>query len=167
MCPYEKFYGKKPKFWDHLRVFGELAIINNSSHNRFSCKLNNRGEKAMFIGYSTHHSMGTFKFIKVRNKKIVLSRDIKWLDSYEWNDNENMDDEIVELIETESVYGTKENVGNEKINDKCGGSITKKKDDIREISGQNIIIGRTRNEYNRGLISFITCLVSSDIKRNV
>ena len=36
MCPYEKFYGKKPKFWDHLRVFGELAIINNSSHNRFS-----------------------------------------------------------------------------------------------------------------------------------
>ena len=69
MCPYEKFYGKKPKFWDHLRVFGELAIINNSSHNRFSCKLNNRGEKSMFIGYSTHHSMGTFKFIKVRNKK--------------------------------------------------------------------------------------------------
>lgn len=78
-----------------------------------------------------------------------------------------MDDEIVELIETESVDGTKENVGNEKMNDKCGGSITKKKDDRSEISGQNIIRGRTRNEYNRGLISFITCLVSSDIKRNV
>ena len=55
MCPYEKFYLKKPKFWDHLRVFCELEIINNSYHNRFSFKLNNRGEKDMFIGYSTHH----------------------------------------------------------------------------------------------------------------
>ena len=53
------------------------------------------------------------------------------------------------------------------MNDKCGGSITKKKDNRSEISGQNINRGRTRNEYNRDLISFITCLVSSDIKRNV
>ena len=61
--------------------------------------------------------------------------------------------------------GPKKMLEMKKMTDKYGGSITKKKDDRSEISGQNIIRGRTRNEYNRGLISFITCLVSSDIKK--
>ena len=53
-----------------MRVFGECAIVNTSSHVNFRKKINNKGEKAMFIGYSTSHPEGTYKFIKYNNQKL-------------------------------------------------------------------------------------------------
>ena len=40
-CSYEKFYSKKPKFWNFMRVFGECSIVNTSSHVKFRNKINN------------------------------------------------------------------------------------------------------------------------------
>ena len=149
-----------------MRVFGECAIVNKSSHVKFRKKINNKGEKAMFIGYSTSHPEGTYKFIKYNNQKIVLSRDFKCLDttgSLDKVEDFNSDIEIVDTGTGINEVELNENVPNEYIPSKSEKS---KVNGRNEISTLNITRSRTRNEYKRGLISFITCLVTSDTVLN-
>jgi hypothetical protein len=47
--PYRAFYGKDPKYLNHLRVFGEYGIIKDYATSLKS-KLKNKGLKVMFLG---------------------------------------------------------------------------------------------------------------------
>ena len=51
---HEKFYGVTPTLINHLRKFGEIAIVNDSK--KIKGKLTNHGIPCMFIGYPDDHS---------------------------------------------------------------------------------------------------------------
>ena len=42
-------------------------------------KLSDRGKKAIFIGYADKHAGNVYRFINPDTNKIILSRDVKWL----------------------------------------------------------------------------------------
>ena len=69
--PYEQWYGRKPNV-THLRVFGCVAY----SHvpNVECLKLDKKGEKMWFLGYSKE-SKG-YRLLDERTRKIVTRRDV-------------------------------------------------------------------------------------------
>ena len=42
-------------------------------------KLKDRGMKAMFVGYADNHAGNVYRFVNLKTKKIILSRDITWM----------------------------------------------------------------------------------------
>lgn len=57
MTPYERWTGTKPSV-GNFHMFGELAIIKHKQH---TTKFQDKGEKAIFIGYT--ESFNTFRFL--------------------------------------------------------------------------------------------------------
>ena len=57
--PYRAFYGKDPKYLNHLRIFGELGVIKDHSSS-IKSKLKDKGFKVMFLGYAKEHSGEVF-----------------------------------------------------------------------------------------------------------
>ena len=43
-------------------------------------KLENRGQEMVFVGYPNDRPRGTYRLINMNTKKIVMSRDVVWLD---------------------------------------------------------------------------------------
>ena len=43
-------------------------------------KLSDRGMKAIFVGYADKHAGNVYRFINPNTNKIILSRDMKWLE---------------------------------------------------------------------------------------
>ena len=67
--PHTKFYSAEPKFAKYLRTFGEIGVTAIS-----------RGRISMFVGYSLNHPADTYCFINLSTKRVIHSRDVKWLD---------------------------------------------------------------------------------------
>ena len=42
-------------------------------------KLENRGKTCMFVGYADEHTKGVNRFLNIHTKRIILSRDMRWL----------------------------------------------------------------------------------------
>ena len=78
---YEIFYGVKSSIVFNMIPFGKRAAIKR--HETCLRKMENRGIKDMFVGYSKNHSSDTYRFIKEDNKVVVLSRDYEWSNSIE------------------------------------------------------------------------------------
>ena len=76
--PYQVFYGKIPKYFSGLKVFGEIGILK-TSYSRLQSKLNNKGSTAIFIGYSTRHGTNVYRMFNLTTQSIIISRDITWL----------------------------------------------------------------------------------------
>ena len=55
---------------------GEIAIIKKLENTN---KLENKGTIAMFIGYCEDHARGTHRFVNMKTGKIIISRNVKWL----------------------------------------------------------------------------------------
>lgn len=77
--PYEKWYGKAPKWVSNLRTFGEIGIIQDGSLGKIKSKLKNRCFPAMFIGYPPNHSSDVFQLFVLSKRSIILSRNVVWL----------------------------------------------------------------------------------------
>ena len=77
--PHTNFYGEDPKYAKYLRTFGEIGVTAISS-NKVARKLDPRGRISMFVGYSLNHPTDTYCFINLSTKRIIYSRDVKWLD---------------------------------------------------------------------------------------
>jgi len=75
--PHYLFYGSDTPYAQHLQVFGKLAIakVLNTTN-----KLSDRGMKAIFVGYADKHVGNVYRFINPNTNKIILSRDVKWLE---------------------------------------------------------------------------------------
>ena len=84
--PYKQFYGEDPKFVKYLRTWGEMGIVANHQNKKIRAKLADRGRPMMFVGYAEDHAGDVYRMWNPATKKIVLSRDIQWLNkSYgEW-----------------------------------------------------------------------------------
>ena len=78
ISPYQAFHGSDSKIIKKLQVFGEMGVIKNHSI-KFQSKLHDKGSVVMFVGYAKDHSEDVFRFLKMGTKKIVLSRDVIWL----------------------------------------------------------------------------------------
>ena len=76
--PYQVFYGKLPKYFSGLKVFGEIGILK-TSYSRLQSKLNNKGSTAIFVGYSTRHGTNVYRMFNLSTQSISISCYIAWL----------------------------------------------------------------------------------------
>ena len=75
--PAELMYGNHPKWIKNIHLFGEVAMI--ADRTKIKSKLTNRGFPAIFIGYCDDHAENVFQFFNWKNKSILRSRDVIWL----------------------------------------------------------------------------------------
>ena len=76
--PYQVFYGKLPKYFSGLKVFGEIGILK-TTYSRLQSKLHNKGSTEIFIGYSTRHGTNVYRMFNLTTQSISISHDITWL----------------------------------------------------------------------------------------
>ena len=116
--PYTLFYNDEPKYKKYLRSFGEMAMTAISDGKKMRSKLDTRDKTGIFVGYADDHAGNIYRFINIQMKKIILSRDIQWLNSF-WKeykkrkgDSKNLidqfyshdeDDQTEEESETEEI----------------------------------------------------------------
>ena len=87
--PYTLFYNDEPRYMKYLRSFGEMAVRS---------KLDTRGRTGIFVGYGDDHADNVYRFINIQMKKIILSRDIQWLNSF-WKEYKKRKDDSKKLID--------------------------------------------------------------------
>ena len=75
--PYQVFYGKIPKYFSGLIVFGEIGILK-TSYSRLQSKRQNKGSTEIFVGYSTRHGTNVYRMFNLTNQSINISIDISW-----------------------------------------------------------------------------------------
>ena len=92
MTPYEAWHKRKPRV-EHLKVFGCIAYAHIPKENRD--KLDGKGEKCIFIGYSDE-SKG-YRLYQPESKKLIISRDVIFDEKAQWQWNEN-DPEVPEAL---------------------------------------------------------------------
>ena len=78
--PHTKFYSEDPKYAKYLRTFGEIGVTAISSNIVPRTKFDPRGRVSMSVGYSLNHPTDIYCFINLSTKKVIHSRDVKWLD---------------------------------------------------------------------------------------
>ena len=65
----------------HLRSFGEMAVVAIHEEKKMimRLKLDNRGKTCMFVGYADGHYGDVYRFLNINTKRIIMSRDTRWL----------------------------------------------------------------------------------------
>ena len=96
--PYTLFYNEEPKYKKYLRSFGEMAVIAISDGKKMRSKLDTRGRTGIFVGYADDHAGNVYRFINIQMKKIILSRDIQWLNSF-WKEYKKRKGDSKNLID--------------------------------------------------------------------
>ena len=96
--PYTLFYNNEPKYKKYLRSFGEMAVMAISDGKKMRSKLDTRGRTGIFVGYADDHDGNVYRFINIQTKKIILSRDIKWLNSF-WKEYKKRKHDSKKLID--------------------------------------------------------------------
>ena len=81
-----------------LRSFGEMAVIAISDGKKIRSKLDIRGRTGIFVGYADDHAGNVYRFINIQTKKIILSRDIQWLNSF-WKEYKKRKDGSKKLVD--------------------------------------------------------------------
>ena len=81
----------------YLRSFGEMAVIAISEGKKRRSKLDTRGRTGIFVGYADDHAGNVYRFINIQTKKIILSRNVQWLNSF-WKQNKKRNDDSKKLI---------------------------------------------------------------------
>ena len=77
--PFTLFYNKDVKYMKRLRSFGEMAVVASHEEKKMRSKLDNRGNTCMFVGYADDHAGDIYRFLNVKTKRIIMSRDARWL----------------------------------------------------------------------------------------
>ena len=77
--PHTLFYGEDAKYTRSLRTFGEMAVIAIHEGKKMRSKVDDRGKTCMFVGYADDHTKDVYRFLNIHTKRIILSRDVRWL----------------------------------------------------------------------------------------
>ena len=96
--PFTLFYNDEPKYMKFLRSFGEMAVIAISDGKKMRSKLDTAGRTGTFVGYADEHAGNVYRFINIQMKKIILSRDIQWLNSF-WKEYKKRKDDSKKLVD--------------------------------------------------------------------
>ena len=159
--PYTLFYNEEPKYKKYLRSFGEMAVIAISDGKKMRSKLDTRGRTGIFVGYADDHAGNIYRFINIQMKKIILSRDIPWLNSF-WKEYKKRKDDSKKLIdefysydednptqEESEIEEIKESETEETKNSGNGNNTEEQKKlgiDIEMIGARKEELGRTRSQ---------------------
>jgi hypothetical protein len=74
---YERFFCEPSKLIWNLRTFGEMAVA--ATRLKIQAQILNKGKYGMFVGYAPNHAPDVYRILKMENRRIVMSRDIRWL----------------------------------------------------------------------------------------
>ena len=96
--PYTMFYNEEARYKQYLRSFGEMAVIAIGDGGKMRSKLDTRGRTGIFVGYADDHAGNVYRFINIQMKKIILSRDIQWLNSF-WKQYKKRKDDSKKLVD--------------------------------------------------------------------
>jgi hypothetical protein len=88
--PYELFFGRKANIVKDMRRFGEMAIVTYRKGSTGQTKIENKGRKCIFLGYSDDFDNGAYRMMDIKTKKTIHSRDVRWLQRF-WNQKCNWD----------------------------------------------------------------------------
>jgi hypothetical protein len=88
--PEEAWSGRRPSI-RHLRVFGCIAYVHVPDQIRK--KLDDKGEKCIFIGYSSNSK--AYKLYNPETKKVIISRDVTFDEGGMWNWSSKSQKELI------------------------------------------------------------------------
>ena len=121
-------------------------------------KLDPRGRTGIFVGYADDHAGNVYRFINTQTKKIILSRDVQWLNSF-WkeykkrkDDSRNLVDVFHSLEEDEQTQEESEveEPNEQEIAETNDGNNTEEQKrlgiDIQMIGAREKELGRTRSQ---------------------
>jgi hypothetical protein len=106
----EHFGNEVPSFANRLRKWGEAGIVK--TRTKMTPKMNDRGITCMFVGYPDNHSSDTYEMLNWNTKRVLVTRDIIWLNRMYFTDTTN--DEIhIENEESDEEVQQKRNKNSE------------------------------------------------------
>ena len=76
---WEMFYGRQPPMFSVIRQFGEVAIVEEWQKRGMRGKLDDRGRPCIYVGRAPDHAESVLRFLNLETQRIVVSRDITWL----------------------------------------------------------------------------------------
>ena len=137
----------------YLRSLGEMAVIAISDEKKMRSKLDTRGRTGIFVGYADDHAGNVCRFINIQTKKIIVSRDLQWLNSF-WKQYKKRKDDSKKLVEeffpNDEDDHTLEESGTEEIKISGDGNNTVKQKklgiDIDMVGARKVELGRTRSQ---------------------
>jgi len=98
----EVFYGTKPQLYNHMVEWGRLGYVKLQGGKR--AKLTEKSTKCMCLGYAENHSGDTYRVYNLSTKRVMLTRDVKWM---EWHGIGSVTDSVEEV-----QSGEEQNVAN-------------------------------------------------------
>ena len=153
--PHTLFYNEEAGYRKYLRSFGEMAVIAISDGKKMRSKLDTRGRTGIFVGFADDHAGNVYRFINIQTKKIILSRDIQWLNSF-WKEYKKSDnskklvDEFYPNDEDDQTQAESEieEITENKISIDGNNTEEQKKlgIDIQMIGAREAELGRTRSQ---------------------
>ena len=151
--PHTLFYNEGARYVKYLRSFGEMAVIAIHDGKKMKSKLDTRGKTGIFVGYADDHAENVYRFINIQMKKIILSRDVQWLNSF-WkqykirnNDSKKLAEEFSPNDEDDQNLEESDREEN-KISGDGNNTMEQKKleIDIDMIGARKEELGRTRSQ---------------------
>ena len=110
-----------------------MAIVEINKDRKMRGKLTDRGMPCMYLGRADNHSNDVYRFLNLKTNRIMLSRDVQWLnksygdwkgitninirevskeldddDDYEWEDQEEIEEADIEDNFQEQVVNDEE-----------------------------------------------------------
>ena len=79
MSPHELFFGNLPSYAKHLHVFGQMGVVLDGTAATLKDKLQSKGVKKMFLGYSRYHSHDVYRMYNIETGRVSVTRDVRWL----------------------------------------------------------------------------------------
>ena len=73
-------------------------MIAITDGKKLRSKLDTRGRTGIFVGYADDNAGNVYRFINIQTKKIILSRDIQWLNSF-WKEYKKRKDDSRKLVD--------------------------------------------------------------------
>ena len=128
-------------------------MIAISDGKKMRSKLHTRGRTGIFVGYADDHAGNVYRFINIQMKKIILNRDIQWLNSF-WKQEKKRKDDSKKLVDEFYPYDeddqTQEESETEEIKNSGDGNNTEEQKklgiDIEMIGARKEELGRTRSK---------------------
>ena len=98
--PSEIIFGENPEYAKSLRTFGEIGVVTYRKGFMKGTKVDNKGRSCMLLGYAIDHPSGTYRFYDFETRRVIISRDVKWLEKFykDWRVKEDLGDESDESI---------------------------------------------------------------------
>ena len=157
--PYTLFFNKDAKYMKHLRSFGEVAVVAIHEGKKMRSKLDTRGKTCMFAGYADDHVGDVYRFMNVKTKRIIMSRDAKWLNlswkHYKMKHNNPRRQQVELFLDEEENQSLEGNEQEENRIEGDGNNTTEQRRlglDIGMIGAREKTLGRTRSQ-TQGIFS--------------